>query len=357
MDQFGTTSLSTGINLSCPECSKQIPLNAENRKKINDTGSRAGSDGRLAPNLESPMCNHSFFLEDAFLAHLNKLDHGFWGGVPLTIGGFTLSEGISIQPGDFRQINVNRQNSEIESLGTPYYHLIQLGGQIVPGDIQCIQVVRQTNDGNSEIHVHNGVNESNKGCIVNIPYAGDDKILVTCIPQGSGGTLPDQVKMNIAYTIRFMNIEDPPWVKLLRKASVAAKRGEFTSAIPLMTAAVDNHLHRQIYQTGRNQGLSPNNIEDEYLSDDYRPSKSWSDLVTDGITELTNVHMPESPDYGSIYREYGDEVRNKRNNEIIHVDLGGNVANLSPDDTVKIFDKTIDMITGTFEICYNSRSG
>lgn len=159
----------------------------------------------------------------------------------------------------------------------------------------------------------------------------------------------EETEVNVGYhvTYHLPGIESPPWIQLLREAAKNYYQGQGLSARALLVAAYDNHLSKEIVRTLRAKEWEEDRIE-EFLSGYYR----WKPRSKDGLESAAGESLFDyDPD---MYTQFA-QMRNQRNNHLIHIDHDASVSEISNDVAREDFEKTLDAILAVSEICYAER--
>lgn len=115
----------------------------------------------------------------------------------------------------------------------------------------------------------------------------------------------------------------------------------------LLFSSFENLLSREISRTLRATGCTDNRIED-YLNNHY----TWKERCKSGIEIITGRHFPtEEP---ALYSDL-HELRQVRNNQIIHIDSGDSVADLGLSEFLDGFVTILDSMITIHSFCFQER--
>lgn len=204
------------------------------------------------------------------------------------------------------------------------------------------------------VRAHTGPIEVNSSVVVDAVPLGGGKIgFITSLKDGESENPPEEVEVGYHNTIHLANMDDPAWIELMREASSALHSANFMAVLPLLSAAFENHLYRQLYRTMRFQGKSEDEIEE--IFDECRRGRflSWEETVKHGLKTVTGTSMVDD-EYHSLYDSYLDFKR-QRDNAIVHVGYDEDAGQISSEEAVEHFITTIDAIVTIFEICQKGR--
>lgn len=186
----------------------------------------------------------------------------------------------------------------------------------------------------------------------------DNKIIVDGVPieDNSIGVitssrgLTNTETVSIAYLVktRISSMHQPPWVDLLSTVSRLYWRNQFIAILPILISAYDNHTSRQLERALRSDGKSISEIEAFF--DDYY---GWKDQAKEGLESLTGTRLPE--EIPQTYTRLA-ELRNKRNNYIIHIDADDDLAQVSEEDALDMISTVATAILTVHKVCYEARN-
>lgn len=114
-----------------------------------------------------------------------------------------------------------------------------------------------------------------------------------------------------------------------------------------MIAGFDNLVLRQLYRTLRANDLSQCDAE-EFLDS----LRGWENYVKEGLEEATGARLTARN--MSLYNRFYN-VRNRRNERIVHLSHRDDVINFTPEDAMKDLTTTIETMLVIFDMCYQQR--
>lgn len=310
-------------NLICPACDDQFDKGDMISFDKSDYNSFVG-------NFACPSCGADVHPEDALFAYFRAAPTSELSGRPVQIGGFATV--------GTKQLDVGK--TEEEAL---------IGGGALDIDLTLLaetaqppgQTIRQLQG--VSLKWYPGPQLIN-GTVVDIAQASDTEIgFITSDLNSSSSTV------TVAYNILAHRAEvpQPPWVTLLSDAVTHYHRGQGLATYSLLFSAFENLLSRELSRTLRAGGWTDNPIED-FLERHWR----WEERCKDGLETITSKHFPTQ--YPSLYQDLYD-LRDTRNNEIIHVDPGDAVADISIPELEEALETIIEAMIAINEICYDER--
>lgn len=155
--------------------------------------------------------------------------------------------------------------------------------------------------------------------------------------------------VTVAYNIILHQSEvpQPPWVTLLTNAINHYHHGEGLATYSLLFSAFESLLSHELSRTLRADGWGDNSIE-EFLEDHWR----WENRCKKGLKSATSKHFPT--EYPRLYENLC-HLRKTRNNEIIHVDPGDAVADITIPDLKNAFETILKAAIAINKICFDKR--
>jgi hypothetical protein len=324
-----SSTVSNPMNLPalvCPSCDNQI--SKPDLWKVN-----LSSYDSFVQDLSCPDCDEDYHPEDGFLHYLQMVPSSEALGRPLTIGGFASVGTQDLEIGKTEEVGIIGGGGGIEVNRTLQAET-DLDGGLMIEDL----------DG-EQFKWYGGRLLIDDAVVVNIVAVDEGKVgFITSEREAT-----DQREVTVAHNIhsRLAEINQPPWVELLEEAAEAFYSGHGIAEYPLLWAALENLLGRELARTLRSQGKSQAEI-DRFLNK-YR---NWYERCNDGLAETTGYEL-ENYDQSTFNKL--DNYRVDRNNKIIHVDPDEDVAQISTSDMKEIFSTTIDGMTKIYEICYQAR--
>lgn len=156
----------------------------------------------------------------------------------------------------------------------------------------------------------------------------------------------DEVQIGYHYDTYLSEVQDPPWIELLREAIRVIYSGTGRGPYPLFITAFDNVVLRQLYRTARKHGWSESRIES------YFEGMRWKDWVKDGLEEFTGERLTGRDI--TLYQEF-DSVRTRRNTEIVHLTHDDDLPAIQPSEAVDDFQTVFEAILEVYEMCKESR--
>jgi hypothetical protein len=310
-------------NLICPECTDQF--------NKGDMRSFDKSDyDSFVDDFTCPSCREDIHPEDALFAYFRAAPTSELSGRPVQIGGFATVGTKKLDVGKTKE----------ESL---------IGGGALDIDLALLaetdqppgQTIRQLQGVTLEWYP--GPQLIN-GTVVDIAQASDTEIgFITSDRNSSSSTL------TVAYNVLIHRSEvpQPPWVTLLSDAITHYHRGQGLAMYSLLFSAFENLLSRELARTLRARGWWDTPIED-FLERYWR----WDERCKGGLKKATSTHFPTQ--YPNLYQDLYD-LRDTRNNEIIHVDPGDSVADISVSELKDAVETVMEASIAINEICYNKR--
>jgi hypothetical protein len=314
-------------NLICPECDYQF-------QAIDVSGLDQTSFQTLVGSCSCRNCGANVHPEDALLEYFEKAPTTEIRGRPISIGGRASVGTIELTVGETR----------VEDL---------VGGGGLTIDRYLLAETDQPPD--QSIRDLEGVDlEWFTNLIV------DDAVIVDIagiahrdgvgfVTSELDSTTTDEITVAYNYQVRPSDIEQPSWVKLLLNAAQLYSKGEGLAMLPLLMAAFENQLARQLWRTLQAQGYAEAEIDD-FLSEEnyYR----WKDRSKEGLEEVTS-HRFSTYD-GTPYTDF-EGIHTRRSNQIIHVDPDEDTADITHEEMAEYFDTTVESILTIHEICYQER--
>lgn len=322
-------------NLVCPECEGQYDRAHLNRLDFQTIRP-------FETRVTCPYCNIEVHPEDAFTAYLQHVPEQQWTGIPFSIGAFANSDTATFEVGKAHEVG-----------------LIGVGGDFEVGEIRLWDIsdaagIPSDKLDESVVRAHTGPIEVNKLVVVDaVPLGGGEIGFITSLKDGESENPPMEVEVGYHNTIHLANMNDPAWIELMREASSALHSANFMAVLPLLSAAFENHLYRQLYRTMRYQGKSEDKIEEIFNECRRGRHLSWEETVKHGLKTVTGTNMIAN-EYHSAYDSYL-KFKRQRDNAIVHIGYDEEAGQIFTEEAVGYFNTTIDAIVTVFEICQKGR--
>lgn len=338
-------------NLACPEpnCGHQFS-NVELGKQ--DTSSFEN----FVNSLECPSCSSDIHPENAVLEYFQRIDTEEAAVHPLAIGGFCNSGIIEVEPGQTRTEGIiQRINNEVEVAGETAHE----------GTVESNVRVASPRLWSLEDHDDIDRIDELEGTQIE-PVAGptllEDETIVADIVNSSEEDTPqvdfitsirdpptelDEVRFGYHFPVLNPDIQGPPWIELIREGVNSMYRGHGRSALPIFISAFDNAVQRQLYQTMKFHGRSDGAIEDF-----FEQKRGWKDIVKDGLEEVAGERLTTYD--ASVYQDF-QQVRRKRNIDVVHLARDDNIPEISPPEASEDFQAVMNAILSVYCICRAER--
>lgn len=314
------------VNLICPKCGFQV-------RTVRLIGTLNGPEWFR----ECHECGYIPELEDAFNEFLYQTDPSDVLGQPLLIGGFAVRNIVSVDIGMIKEISGPGYSSSTRISFVLLYDPSTLSEPSVTGDPEEIEAVWRNILLLDEKVVGNAV------IVEEERMTGIMTSALTQVDQDSA-----DIGCYIVYKMK--DIDSPPWARLLQEATKNIYRGEGISARPLLLAAYENHLARQLAQTWRVKGKSESEIE--ILLDDNH-YYTWKQRSKYGLEDATGHRLPaQAP---NIYNNFHD-LHDERSDYLVHIDPDDDLKKVGGYEAVEDFETTIAAMSKTYELCYTKRS-
>jgi len=310
-------------NLVCPKCDSQF--NKGDMRSFKKTDYNSFVDGFVCPS-----CGHGIHPEDALFAYFRAVPTAEISGRPVHIGGFATVGTKELDVGETKKESLIGGGSLDIDLAL-LAETNQPPGQTI-GQLQGITL--QWYPGPQKI----------KGVIVDIAQSSDTEIgFIASNLNSSSSTV------TVAYNVLIHRSEvpQPPWVTLLADAITHYHHGQGLATFSLLFSAFENLLSRELSRTLRAGGWTDNPIED-FLERHW----TWEERCKAGLNTVTSKHFPTQ--HPSLYQDLY-ELRDTRNNEIIHVDPGDAVADIDIKELKDAFETIMDAMIAVNEMCYDER--
>lgn len=333
-------------NIVCPkdDCGHQL-----SKGKLLDYDSE-NFEG-FVDRMQCPECRTDFHPEDGLLEYLRTIPIDEAAYHSLSIGGFCNQGTKQIEPG----------RTDEESLMTSVEITVSVGGtEAFSGSDQTdlelgIPYVWDPEGRDFEDIIGDSVNPAFGPTLVS-----DDQI-VADINDVSDPDGPlelafttsirkrvnkDEIKIGYHYDTYLANVQGPSWIELLREGINTIHNSTGRAPYPLFITAFDNLVLRQLYRTAREKGWSKSRI------DSYIEGMGWKDWVKDGLDEFTGERLTERNI--TLYQEF-DDVRNRRNTEIVHLTYDDELPTISPSEAMEDFQTVVKLILEVYEMCIEAR--
>lgn len=314
------------VNLTCPQCEMPVDF-----LDVQEKGLRDINPDQL---FSCPNCPTFFWPENGFLFQLYESDSDVYFGLPLTLGatsGLNYTDVCVGHSTEFKQHQMD-QGYEIEST-------VLQGAKL--------------NDSDKDLEVHELHGAYTRASL-------GQQVLVTVIPTGDASvalnaTLRDDAEETVVETgdqidVQYRYIKspqaatNPPWIDLLKEASLTIRRKNTLAMYPLLVSAMDNFLYRQCLLHYRWQGMGFDEAKSEIESyGGYHGPKRY-DIVEDifgdmGIGDVTNSCCSDEWDW---FCEMNEE-----RNEVVHPDANL-LQDIAREDAIEYFNRVTELIVDIF---------
>jgi len=311
------------LNLVCPQCDKQF--------NKGDLRSFTTSDfDSFADNFVCPDCGDDIHPEDALFQYFRAVPTSEITGRPTQVGGFATVGTKELDAGKTKE-------EGLIAGGALDVDLTLLAETNQPPE----QTIRQLQGVTFEWYPGPQLID---GAVVDIAQASDTEIGFIASDRNSSSST-----VTVAYNVLVHRSEvpQPPWVTLLSDAVTHYHRGEGLATYSLLFSAFENLLSRELSRTLRAGGWTDNPIE--YFLERHW---TWEERCKDGLKTVTSKHFPTQ--YPTLYQDLHD-LRDTRNNEIIHVDPGAAVADIDVPELRDAFETIMEASIAINEMCYDER--
>lgn len=322
-------------NLQCPNCDEQFShLTISNRVDDIVLSSRS---------LRCSSCWEECYPEDALLNYICSIQNGGLFGIPLSIGS---NGAIGI---DYIEIGETTERHSVGLIDNPIIDSIHLLGAKKNDDQDLDFEVEQIDSSFTQFSLEDAalinvsLNDNNSSILFSSALRDTNQSMFE---------IGDEIVIKYRYVISILDVQNPPWVDLLREAETAIREGNTISSLPLLISAFQNHLFRQASLTIREKGLNENQVRRilEYHSGSRR--LKWRPIAKEGLEAIAGKRLSHS-DYQQEWNKY-DRLRHFRD-DIIHPNITDEVDELSREDAIEYFVTTIELIIDVYEICDMAR--
>ncbi|SFR53477.1 hypothetical protein SAMN04487947_2036 [Halogeometricum rufum] len=312
------------LNIVCPECSNQF-----------DKGTIASIDTTdyqsFSSDFSCPRCNKYIHPEDALLKYFSEIPTSEIPGRPVKIGGFASVGTIELDVG---------KTKEIPLIGGKAF---DIGLKLLSETDQPPNQTIRDLDGTT-IQWFPGPLLIDDAVIVDIAQSNDGEIaFITSERENYSST----ITVAYHYHLYRSTIPQPPWVTLLSEALESYHRGHGLALYTLLFSSFENLLAREITRTLRATGWVDNPI-DNFLKKYW----TWEERCKGALKVITSKHFPT--EYSSIYNDLC-QLRETRNDEIIHVDSEDSVAEIGIQELRSSFETILDAMMAIHTLCYEKR--
>lgn len=199
-------------------------------------------------------------------------------------------------------------------------------------------------------------------------FSIDDAVLISVTVSGDGSGLifssslrddshpefdiGDRIDLKYRYVIAVPDIQNPPWVDLLREAESAIRKNETISALPLIISAFQNLLFRQVSLSLRERGLEDYHIRRILQFHSGSRRLRWKNIAKEGLEDVGGKRLTHN-DYEEEWQIY-DNLRQHRD-DIIHPDIKDDVQKPTRQEAIDYFVGTLELILDVYEICDSDR--
>lgn len=338
-------------NLVCPEphCGHQFS-NVELRNQ--DTSSFEN----FVESLRCPSCNSDIHPENAVLEYFHQIDTEEAGVHPIDIGGYCNNGIIEVEPGQTRTVGlIQRIETKVEVDGeTAHEGSVESNVRVASPRLWSLEDYEDI-DRIDEL----------EGTQIE-PVAGptllEDESIVADIVDSSDEDTPqvefitsvrdpptelDEVRFGYHTPILNPDIQGPPWVELLREGVNSMYRGHGRPALPIFISAFDNAVQRQLHQSLKAHGRS-----DGAIAEFFEQKRGWKDIVKDGLEEVAGERLTTYD--ASVYQDF-QQVRRKRNIDVVHLARDDNIPEISPPEASDDFRAVMEAILSVYSICRAER--
>jgi hypothetical protein len=333
-------------NIVCPkdDCGHQL-----SKSKLLDYDSENFED--FVAGMQCPECRTDFHPEDGLLEYLSTIPIDEAAYHSLSIGGFCSQGTKRIEPG----------RTDEESLITSFEISVSVGDtEEFSGSDQTdlelgIPYVWDPEGRDFEDIIGDSVNPafgptlvSNDQIVADINDVSDpDGPLELAFTTSIRESIDvDEITLGYHYDTYLANVQGPSWIELLREGIKTIHNGTGRAPYPLFITAFDNLVLRQLYRTARELGWSKNR------TDSYTEEMRWKDWVKDGLEEFTGERLTGRNI--TLFQEF-DDVRNRRNTEIVHLTYDDELPTISPSEAMGDFQTVLRTILEVYEMCVETR--
>lgn len=315
-------------NWVCPNCEHQFHL-----RDLMPIAVVSESYSDLVDNTKCNHCDEDIHPEDAYLKYLDNIPESEVIGRTLSFGGFSHIGTKELPVGQIEEMSLGFDQITID--------LTLLAETNRTGDLS----IRELQGDQLEWYTGNLVIDD----AVYVDITPSDESEVGFITSWMPDSATDKDSVTVAYHIqtRYNDLPQPPWVELLGNATELFFRGRPRPVLPLLFAAYDNHLNRQLMRLLDMEGKSDREIE-EFFQEYY----TWNERSKGGLEKLIGEGF--TTNHAQLHMEF-DKSRKIRDNHIIHIDPDEEVVDLTNEEVRDIFEKTIKSILTIHNICLENR--
>lgn len=330
-------------NMTCPLCEERIGI-VQLLRHLEQLGT---SPDMITPNSYSncPNCGGWFFTENAFLTCLEELaDTGdSYRSYPFGIAGGQGTNYTHIHAGETRETRLNNLYRGYEIEGGS---LVILGAERADVDEEDRLPIDRHEGSFTRVTLADAV-------LVSITRVAPRKVLISSnmLEQRSEETdIEEGDELTLYYQQNLFQAEatDPPWIQLLREAKTAISQDNPIAACPLLVAAVDNGLFRQVYLHFRLEGNDHDTAMSKVREYGYEGKVGRKDLAGDALEDISGARLnSEKSPYFNEWNKFQRLV--DRRVEIIHP-TGEPVPEIDTRTAEDWFDLSVDLLLGYFDI-------
>jgi hypothetical protein len=328
-------SVNSNSNLKCPGCGEQFSsLTVAKRSDELELSSKS---------LQCTSCWESCYPENALLNYIESSKSDGLFGISTSLGGHGALGLTHIEIGETQE---HDSISLVEGASIDSVHLT---------------AARKAEDQDLDFKInHLGSSFTrfsiDDAVLINVTVSGDgsDLIFSSSLRDDSHDEfdMGDRIDLKYRYVIAIPDIQNPPWVDLLREAESAIRKNETISALPLTISAFQNLLYRQVSLSFRERGFEDYHIRRvlQFHSDSQR--LRWRNIAKEGLEDVGSKRLTHS-DYRKEWQTY-DNLRQHRD-DIIHPDIMDDVQKPTRQEAIDYFTGTLELMLDVYNICESGR--
>lgn len=320
-------------NLTCPSCRTQIDTLAFT---ILDPSAIRADEKLICLN-----CNANFWPENALLLTLDRFENDTYFGYPISLGGGQIRNHTTIEVGKTRTHDINRRTDqyEVETISLRGAHRKEIPKSDWLPLNSLNNPFRRAKLGDEAI-ISLAVNSpATIAASTNLIDRTDGEI-----------ELGDEITILYDANINFSEAFDPPWVLMLREATMSIRHDNTTSVLPLLISAFDNLLYRQLYLLLLNRGVSREDSINKLQSFKEYHHLDRDDLAKQAMEFAVGERLSNGR-YSEEWAEFKTIVNDR--SKIVHPTS----SQVSPPTTVEaidIYDDVVQMMLRVFDLCWKS---
>jgi hypothetical protein len=310
----------------------------------------------LVNSLECPSCNSDIHPENAVLEYFHQIDTEEAAVHPLMIGGFCNNGIVEVEPGHTRTEGIIQSvNIEVEVAGeTAHQGTVESNVRVASPRLWSLKYHDDIDkidelEGTQIEPVVGPTLLKDETIVADIVDSSDEDTaqvdFITSIRDESTGL--DEMRFGYHFSVLNPHIQGPPWIELLREGVNSMYRGYGRPALPIFISAFDNVIQRQLHQTMKAHGRSDGAIEDF-----FEKKRGWKDIVKEGLEEVAGERLTTYD--ASVYQDF-QQVRRKRNIDVVHSARDDNIPTISPPEVSDDFKAVMDAILSVYCICRAER--